>query len=131
VDDMKLLFVGIGGSIGSVLRYSIYYNMLAINGDWLPFLGTLLANLLGAFALGWFTSRLLQSKKLPDDLAAAIGTGLIGSFTTFSTLSVELSSLLQEEQYLLAICYVFISMIGGLVFAFGGFRIGQRRVAVQ
>ncbi|AYA76565.1 fluoride efflux transporter CrcB [Bacillus sp. Y1] len=128
---MRLLYVGIGGSIGSVLRYSIYYNMLAINGDWLPFLGTLLANLLGAFALGWFTSRLLLSKKLPDDLAAAIGTGLIGSFTTFSTLSVELSSLLQEGQYLLAICYVFISMIGGLVCAFGGFRIGQRRVAVQ
>ncbi|MGI8385083.1 fluoride efflux transporter CrcB [Robertmurraya sp. P23] len=128
---MRLLFVGIGGSIGSVLRYSIYYNMLAINGDWLPFLGTLLANLLGAFALGWFTSRLLLSKKLSDDLAAAIGTGLIGSFTTFSTLSVELSSLLQEGQYLLAICYVLISMIGGLVCAFGGFRIGHRRVAIQ
>jgi CrcB protein len=128
---MKLLFIGIGGSIGSVLRYSIYYNMLAINGNWLPFLGTLLANLLGAFALGWFTSRLLLSKKLPDNLAAAIGTGLIGSFTTFSTLSVELSSLLQEGQYFLAICYVLLSMIGGLVCAFGGFRIGQRRVAVQ
>jgi len=128
---MRLLFIGIGGSIGSVLRYSIYYNMLAINGGWLPFLGTLLANLLGAFALGWFTSRLLLSKKLPEDLAAAIGTGLIGSFTTFSTLSVELSSLLQEGQYLLAICYVFISMIGGLVCAFGGFRVGQRRVVVQ
>jgi len=128
---MRLLFVGIGGSIGSVLRYSIYYNMLAINGDWFPFLGTLLANLLGAFALGWFTSILLLLKKLPDDLAAAIGTGLIGSFTTFSTLSVELSLLLQEGQYLLAICYVFISMIGGLVCAFGGFRIGKRRVAVQ
>ncbi|MEK3990692.1 MULTISPECIES: fluoride efflux transporter CrcB [Robertmurraya] len=128
---MRLLFIGLGGSIGSVLRYSIYYNMLAINGGWLPFLGTLLANLLGAFALGWFTSRLLLSKKLPEDLAAAIGTGLIGSFTTFSTLSVELSSLLQEGQYLLAICYVFISMIGGLVCAFGGFRVGQRRVVVQ
>lgn len=128
---MRLLFVGIGGSIGSVLRYSIYYNMLAINGNWLPFLGTLLANLLGAFALGWFTSRLLLSKKLPDELAAAIGTGLIGSFTTFSTLSVELSSLLQEGQYLLAICYVFIGMIGGLVCAFGGFQLGQKRVAVQ
>lgn len=128
---MRLLFIGIGGSIGSVLRYSIYYNMLAINGDWLPFLGTLLANLLGAFALGWFTSRLLRSKKLPEDLAAAIGTGLIGSFTTFSTLSVELSSLLQEGQILLAICYAFISMIGGLLCAFGGFRVGQRRGAVQ
>lgn len=128
---MRLLFIGLGGSIGSVLRYSIYYNMLAINGGWLPFLGTLLANLLGAFVLGWFTSRLLLSKKLPEDLAAAIGTGLIGSFTTFSTLSVELSSLLQEGQYLLAICYVFISMIGGLVCAFGGFRVGQRRVVVQ
>lgn len=128
---MRLLFIGIGGSIGSVLRYSIYYNMLAINGDWLPFLGTLLANLLGAFALGWFTSRLLLSKKLPEDLAAAIGTGLIGSFTTFSTLSVELSSLLQEGQIILAICYAFISMIGGLLCAFGGFRVGQRRGAVQ
>jgi fluoride exporter len=128
---MRLLFVGIGGSIGSMLRYVVYHSMLGFNGTWFPFLGTLFANLLGAFALGWFTSRLLLSKKLPDDLAAAIGTGGIGSFTTFSTLSVELSSLLQEGQYFLAISYVFMSMMGGLFCAFGGFRLGQRRVVAS
>lgn len=127
----RFLFVGIGGSIGSVLRYVVYQGVMGINGTWFPFLGTLAANLLGAIALGWFTSRLLLSKKLPDDLAAALGTGVIGSFTTFSTLSVELSSLLQEGRYYLAISYAFTSMIGGLFCALGGFRLGQRRVVVS
>lgn len=125
---MRFLFVGIGGSLGSLLRYIVYQSTLAFNGEGLPFLGTLFANLIGAFALGWFTSRLLLLKKLPDHLAAAIGTGLIGSFTTFSTLSVELTLLIQEGQYMLAIFYVLVSMVGGLICASVGYRVGRRKV---
>lgn len=127
---MRYLFVGIGGSVGSLLRYFVYQITLELNGKETPFLGTLFANLLGAFALGWVTSRLIVSKKIPDHLAAAIGTGLIGSFTTFSTLSVELTLLLQQGEYILAIIYIFSSMVGGLFCAFFGYRVGQRRVVV-
>lgn len=124
---MRYLFVGIGGAVGSLLRYSIYQIMLNLGGAVYPFLGTLIVNLLGATALGWLTSKLLLSKKLPDPLGVAIGTGLIGSFTTFSTLSLELIVLLQDKHYLLAIGYFLVSMIGGLVCTFTGFHLGQMK----
>jgi len=122
---MRYLFVGLGGAVGSLLRYFIYHIMLKVGGGVFPFLGTLLVNLLGATALGWFTSKLLLSKKLPGPLGAAIGTGLIGSFTTFSTLSSELIALLQDKHYFLAVGYLLISIIGGLIFAFTGFLLGR------
>lgn len=122
---MRYLFVGLGGAVGSLLRYFIYHIMLKVGGGVFPPLGTLLVNLLGATALGWFTSKLLLSKKLPDPLGAAIGTGLIGSFTTFSTLSNELIILLQDKQYFLVVGYLLMSMIGGLICAYTGFLLGQ------
>ena len=128
---MRYLFVGIGGSIGSLLRYFIYQITLVFNGGNLAFVGTLFTNLLGAFALGWVSSNLLVSKKIPDHIAVAIGTGLIGSFTTFSTLSVELTLLIQKEQYMLALFYIFSSMVGGLFCAYHGYRVGQKKVVVS
>jgi fluoride exporter len=128
---MRFLYVGIGGSIGSLLRYFVYQITLVFNRGEIVFLGTLLTNLFGAFALGWVTSNLLVSKKIPDHVAAAIGTGLIGSFTTFSTLSVEFTSLIQGEQFMLAIIYIFSSMFGGLFCAYYGYRVGQKKVVVS
>lgn len=128
---MRFLYVGIGGSVGSLLRYLVYQITLVFIKGELVFLGTLFTNLLGAFALGWVTSSLLVSKKIPDHVAAAIGTGLIGSFTTFSTLSVELTMLIQKGHYMLASFYIFSSLVGGLFCANFGYRVGQKRVVVS
>src|SRR6476660_2371520 len=78
------LLVGIGGVIGSLLRYLV--SMLSMNlwGEGFP-ISTLLINLTGSFLLGVVTSRLVIPKKLHPHLLTALTTGVIGSYTTFST----------------------------------------------
>lgn len=111
-----------GGMIGSLLRYFVSLSTNHFNNGFPA--GTLLANLAGSFFLGWFTSRVIARNKLNPLLAGAIGTGLTGSFTTFSTFSVETLILIESGKMGLAIFYVLISAIGGFLLAAVGYKIG-------
>jgi CrcB protein len=120
------LYVGAGGVIGSLLRFIISLLTLQAWGNIFPF-GTLTVNLIGSFALGWFTKRLVLTRAISPHLSSAIGTGLIGSFTTFSTLSTEFLKLMQSGDYYTLTLYAVISVIGGLIFASFGSRFGEYR----
>ncbi len=118
---MKIIFnliaVGLGGFIGAMFRY-ILVELLVIPSGF-P-LGTLIENLLGCFLLGCFLTMSLHYWKISKRIKLFIGTGAIGSFTTFSTFSVESIQLIQHEQYVMAFCYVFGTIAGGLALtAFG------------
>ncbi|WP_175989208.1 fluoride efflux transporter CrcB [Bacillus sp. Marseille-Q1617] len=118
------LLVGLAGAVGSLLRFALG---ASVHSHWqyhFP-LGTLLVNLTGSFILGWMTTYLFQSKKMRPSVKAALGTGLIGSFTTFSTFSVETIELLQQAQWLFAFLYVILSMAGGLFMSGVGFKTGS------
>ncbi|MBS4171843.1 fluoride efflux transporter CrcB [Bacillus sp. FJAT-49736] len=124
---MVYLFVGIAGIIGALLRY---YFGVAVHSWWhsaFP-LSTLLPNIIGCFVLGWITTYLSKIDKIPSNLITAFGTGLIGSFTTFSTFSVEAVQLLEDSRWYLAITYILISIWGGLLMAWGGFRFGRYHI---
>lgn len=117
------LSVGAFGMAGAVMRFSVGHWTHGWWGESFP-LGTLLVNLSGCLALGWFASWAESRHRLPSWLRVGIGTGLIGAYTTFSTLSMETVSLMQQGQAGLALLYVFISLTGGLAFAWLGRRIG-------
>lgn len=123
---MIYIGVGLGGMIGSLLRYfvSIGTNNFMNNG--FP-LGTLFVNLLGSLFLGWFTSNVLARKNLNPVVAAAIGTGLTGSFTTFSTFSLESLTLIESGRIGAAIVYILISALGGILLAAAGYYAGSNR----
>ena len=90
-----------------------------------PF-ATVTVNLLGCFILGLLSSGLELRIKVEPKYLIALKTGLIGSFTTFSTFSVEVIQLLQHNYYLYAIAYTLISAVFGLGFAAFGLNIGKR-----
>ncbi|MDZ5474498.1 fluoride efflux transporter CrcB [Bacillus sp. 31A1R] len=113
------LLVGLGGAIGSVLRYLLFLLTFHHAETSFPY-GTLIANLVGAFFLGWFTKNFISTNKIKPEFASAIGTGLIGSFTTFSTLSNETIALFQNHHYISAFIYLFLSIFGGLFLAYIG-----------
>jgi CrcB protein len=119
------IIVGIAGIIGALLRY---YLGLWVHQWWIysfPF-ATLITNYLGCFALGWFTTWAANSK-FPAWLRTGLGTGLIGSFTTFSTFSVETMQLIHQHLWGIAFLYVLLSLWGGLLMAHWGYHLAQTR----
>ena len=93
---MNLLFVMIGGFFGAISRFALGEWIHTSNG--FP-LGTLFINLIGCFFLGWFLTFVSQKKKIRPEFTLLIGTGFVGSFTTFSTFSVETLNLIAAGSY--------------------------------
>ncbi|MBS4190817.1 fluoride efflux transporter CrcB [Bacillus sp. FJAT-49705] len=117
---MNILLVMIGGFFGAITRYGI--------GEWVHInngfpLGTFFINLTGSLVLGWLLTFISQRRKAMKRLSLFVGTGFLGSFTTFSTFSVETIYLIVNKDYFLAIIYVLLSVTLGLVFAFLGYKL--------
>lgn len=118
---MHYLAIGTGGMIGALLRFWLGLALEPAGGSF-P-LGTLTANWIGCLALGWFNTR-FSRLPLPSAIRTGIGTGLIASFTTFSTFSVETHRLIQSDQPGAAL-YLLSSLWGGLFLLWIGNRIGN------
>lgn len=117
------LAVGFGGMIGAMGRYGI--SALFGSSAGFPY-ATLTTNLIGCFLLSFLLHHNLIKRKLSPEVFTGLGTGIIGSFTTFSTFAVETIEL-WNENVLLAATYVFLSIIAGLAFSYGGFKLANRK----
>ncbi|MBN8191245.1 fluoride efflux transporter CrcB [Bacillus sp. NTK074B] len=123
---MVYIFVGAAGMVGALLRYYIGIFTGDLWNHTFP-LGTFLANMIGSFTLGLMTSYIFRIKKLHPMLTTAIGTGLVGSFTTFSTFSVETVHLLSHSHLVIASLYLVGSASGGLLMSWAGYKIGMHK----
>lgn len=122
---MIYLYIGIGGMIGSMLRYGL--SLLIQNLYQSPaFTATLFVNVIGCFFLGWLTSRTMEKNMFSPVAVKAIGTGVIGSFTTFSTFSVEVVELFINQGWIQAGMYLLISALSGFLFVSLGFMLGEK-----
>jgi len=120
---MNIIIVMAGGFVGAILRYLAGTLFTAGNG--FP-LGTFLVNLVGCFALGWLLTFLIKRKDIRPEISLLFGTGFLGSFTTFSTFSVETLGLFQQGLPMLAIVYVLASIFLGLLSSFLGFKLASK-----
>ncbi|KRG11940.1 fluoride efflux transporter CrcB [Lederbergia galactosidilytica] len=123
---MKYIAVGIAGMVGASLRYLIGLSFQHLWFYDFP-LATFLINMVGSFLLGWFTLLLPRLKFLPPVMIPALGTGLIGSFTTFSTFSVETVELMIAAKWGITLFYILLSLWGGLLFSWLGYRFGSNK----
>ena len=123
----ELLFVGIGGALGAVARHSLSGKISTIMNHPFPH-GTLLVNSLGALALGFLIGT-LDAKIIPESLRPLVGSGFLGAFTTFSTLSVETMSLLRTDQWRLGVLNIFLHLVIGLTFAIVGLLSAEKLFA--
>lgn len=116
---MIFLYIGIAGALGALCRYLLGLILFAYSV--FPF-ATLGANLVGCYMLAYLSSSLFQKSRLSSEMKAAIATGFLGSFTTFSAFSVETTQLYQSGEVLYACLYSAISMIGGIVMSNIGWK---------
>ena len=119
---MKLyLLVALFGAAGSVLRYSLY--LITPRFFYLNFpVSTVLVNLLGSFFIGVCIS-LFDKSIITENIRIYIAIGLLGGFTTFSTFSMDLFNLLNKSLYAEMISYLVLSVFGGLLLFFAGYKI--------
>ena len=115
---MRFVWVGVGGAIGSVIRYAIGLTSRQSVFPW----ATLAINLLGSFILGLFLTWALG--RLSPAIITPVSVGILGGFTTFSTFAWEGLFLSRSGRTGLALIYVLVSVIGGLIAAFCGYLLG-------
>lgn len=115
----NVVLVGLGGFLGTVLRFLIYQLKLH---QLFP-LSTLVINLFGSFLIGLMLSSPLA--KTGSNTYQVLVVGVLGGFTTYSAFSGETLSLLLKNQALTAITYVLATMLGGLLCCTLGFLLSK------
>ncbi|MDT5107665.1 MAG: fluoride exporter [Mycobacterium sp.] len=112
-DNRELAAVFVGGAVGTLARAGLELLADGDPGRW-PW-PTFVVNIVGAFLLGYFTTRLLERLPVSSYRRPLLGTGLCGGLTTFSTMQVETVRMLEHQHYGLAIGYTAASIAAGLL----------------
>lgn len=111
---IKLLLIGTGGFLGSVLRYLVSGSVQAASQSVAFPYGTLAVNVIGCFFIG-FLSELAESRSLfSPDTRAFLVVGILGGFTTFSAFGNETMNLLRDGERTLAMMNVGAQMLFGI-----------------
>jgi CrcB protein len=113
----SFLLVFCGGGLGCSIRF-IIYNLMQFNGI-SSLYGTLCVNIIGSFIIG-----ILSCHPSIDRLFWIVG--FLGGFTTFSTLALDLHTLLNNKNNEMALIYTAISFLGGLYAVYLGIHCGRR-----
>lgn len=110
-DRREVAAVFAGGGIGALCRglLSEAYPQAASSWPWVTFA----VNLVGAFLLGYFATRLQERLPLSSYRRPLLGTGLCGGLTTFSTMQVELLRMIDTRHFGLAVGYASASVVCG------------------
>jgi len=112
-DGRELAAVFVGGALGTLARAALATLAAPDPGRWpCP---TFTVNIVGAFLLGYFTTRLLERLPVSRYRRPLLGTGLCGGLTTFSTMQVELVKMLEHHHCGLAVGYAAASIAAGLL----------------
>ena len=124
---MIYLIIGVAGFVGALLRFYVD-SLFPVNLTSGQFpISTFIVNMLGSFLLGALTAFVAKSKYFKPYIVTGIGTGLIGSFTTFSTFSLEVMKLIRNGYFKETFLYILLSIIGGVFFAVIGLQIVKKR----
>lgn len=115
----KLLSVAIGGAFGAILRFAVSHFSGKNSVSIFPW-GTLIANLTGAFLIGLFWG-FFENAKVSQHIKSFVIIGIIGSFTTFSTLSLETVKLFQQGYNKLGLINIAVTNILGILLVIAGF----------
>ena len=115
---INCLFVGMGGFIGSVCRYLL--GLLPIETSQGFPVKTLITNVIGAFVIGIIAAAAAKNTALNPRLVLFLKAGICGGFTTFSTFAYETGAMMEKGQTGLALLYVILSAILGVLAVFCG-----------
>ena len=117
---MRVFWVGLAGAAGAISRSVIGRAIGAQQFPW----ATLLINVTGSFVLA-FVITYATARHWSLDVSTAITVGFVGSYTTFSTFMWESFVLGRTDRAGVATVYIAVSIVVGLLAAWGGYRLAQ------
>lgn len=115
----NFLLVGLGGAIGSMLRYAI---SLLVTVKQFPY-STFIVNIAGSFIIGAVLALSLKNDMFSNNWKIFLATGICGGFTTFSAFAAENMELLQSGKYGIAFIYIMASLLLGIAAVVLGFKL--------
>jgi CrcB protein len=110
----RLLFIGLGGALGTLARHGVSVWCAQMFGTAFPY-GTLAINFIGSFLLGVVMKLSLTTDFLSPTVRLALGTGVLGGFTTYSTFSYETFTFLRDGAWLTGIANALLTLLGCLL----------------
>ena len=110
---IQSLIVGLGGFVGSILRYKLSGLILLHSQGWRFPLNTFVVNILGCLTIGVLAGLAERHDMFSPDTRLFLFTGLLGSFTTFSAFTYEGVYLFRRGEPTIAILYAFLSVVVG------------------
>jgi len=120
----RLLFIALGGAIGTALRYLTSILAARWFGAEFPY-GTLIVNLAGAFVIGLVQQIGTQAVLIPDNVRLFITTGMMGGLTTYSAFSYETVRLMELGSWHQAWINIFVTTTICLSLCFLGIAFGR------
>jgi len=116
---LQILAIAGGGAVGAVARFLVSTGVYRLLGRDFPW-GTLAVNVIGSFSMGLLFVLLLERSLIGPEARAAILVGFLGSFTTFSTFSLETLTLVEQGETLRALLNVAASVLLCVVACWAG-----------
>lgn len=115
----RIIYVGIGGGIGAVIRYLVTKQSANLFNSSIP-MGTLIVNVVGGFLIGMIYELSMSTDLISPNLKLFLTTGIMGGLTTFSTFSYETISLIGDGRYLAGMTNILLNVVlslGGVALA--------------
>ena len=117
-----VLWVALGGAIGSAARYGVNVWSGRLLGSEFPW-HTLIVNVAGCFIMGALTGLMAQRLNVSQEMRAFLTTGILGGFTTFSAFSLDVALLVERKAPLAAGAYVVASVLLSIAAVFAGLHL--------
>lgn len=116
---VRLLVIGLGGAIGSVLRYVVSGLDYRFSNGVFP-VSTFIINVTGSLLIG-FLWGFFDRFAFSPGIRMFIFIGILGGYTTFSTYSLETFNLLRDGEHKIALMNILLSNLMAIAFVFFGY----------